>query len=273
MLAQHILTFNDDDTLGHVISVDTANVVIDVVDTERLRRMQVNRLVALESDPGQHLIGILEKITRRAQVAGVDTAVDADIGDLEQSLEQNLVRVALIGTLFGRRGLKYNVFQRTIESVPTINAACYPIEEDRLTNFMRVIADVAGAQGTARLCLGRYTLDDKAEAFLNGNKFFQRHAVIVGRTGSGKSWTTARVLEKVASLSNANALVFDIHGEYRPMRGDGFRHFRVAGPGDLDGNAGLEQGVLFLPYWLLAYDAMIPMFWIAAMKMPRIKRC
>ena len=48
MLAEHILTFNDDDTLGHVISVDTATVVIDVVDTERLRRMQVNRLVALE---------------------------------------------------------------------------------------------------------------------------------------------------------------------------------------------------------------------------------
>jgi DNA helicase HerA-like ATPase len=258
--ATHILVFKDDDALGHVISVDTATVVIDVADTERLRRMQVNRLVALESDPGQHLIGIIEKITRRAWEPDVDTGVDQDIDNPEQPCEQNLVRAALIGTLFGKRGTKYNVFQRTIESVPRISAACFPIEEDRLTNFMRVIAEVSAAEGTATLCLGRYTLDNRAEAFLNGNKFFQRHAVIVGSTGSGKSWTTARVLEQVASLPNANAIVLDIHGEYKPVRGEGFRHFRVAGPGELDGTAGLEEGVLFLPYWLLSYDAMIPMF-------------
>ena len=67
MHAAHILVFKDDDALGHVMSVDTATVVIDVADAERLRRMQVNRLVALESDPGQHLVEIIEKITRRAQ--------------------------------------------------------------------------------------------------------------------------------------------------------------------------------------------------------------
>ncbi|MDG4603831.1 MAG: ATP-binding protein [Defluviicoccus sp.] len=255
-----ILAFNDNEALGRVISVDTATVIVEISDAERLRRMQVNRLVALESDPGQHLIGIIQKITRRAQEPAVDTAVDADTDDLEQPLEQNLVRVALIGTLFGKRGSRSNVFQRTIESVPRISAACYPIEESRLTRFMQVIADVSATDGAARLSLGSYTLDSSAEAFLNGNKFFQRHAVIVGSTGSGKSWTTAHVLEQVAVLPNANALVFDIHGEYSPITGEGVRHFRVAGPGDLEGSAGLESGVLFLPHWLLSYDAMIPMF-------------
>lgn len=255
-----VLAFNDDEALGRVVSVDTATVIVEISDAERLRRMQVNRLVALESDPGQHLIGIVEKITRRAQEPDVDTAVDADSNDLQQLLEQNLVRVALIGTLFGKRGSRSNVFQRTIESVPRISAACYPIEEERLTRFMQVIADVSATDGAARLSLGSYTLDSSAEAFLNGNKFFQRHAVIVGSTGSGKSWTTAHVLEQVALLPNANALVFDIHGEYSPLTGEGVRHFRVAGPADLEGTAGLESGVLFLPHWLLSYDAMIPMF-------------
>lgn len=45
MSDQHILRFDDDDALGYVISVDTATVVVDVIDTGRLRRMQVNRLV------------------------------------------------------------------------------------------------------------------------------------------------------------------------------------------------------------------------------------
>lgn len=256
----HILEFKDEEALGHVISVDTATVVIEIEDTERLRRMQVNRLVALASDAGQHLIGIIEKITRRAQESDVHTPVDADLDDMAPQQEQNLVRVALIGTLFGKKGSKPNVFQRTIESVPRINAACFPIEEERLTNFMRVIADISAAEGAANLSLGKYTLDNKAEAYLNGNKFFQRHAIIVGSTGSGKSWTTARVLEQVAGLPNANALVFDIHGEYRPIKEDGFQHFRVAGPGDLEAKRGLDGGVLFLPYWLLSYDALIPMF-------------
>ncbi|MDN7942352.1 ATP-binding protein [Burkholderia multivorans] len=123
---------------------------------------------------------------------------------------------------------------------------------------MRVIANIGSDD--QKLSLGQYTLDDKAEAYLNGNKFFQRHATIVGSTGSGKSWTTARILEQVASLQNANAIVFDVHGEYEPLHGDGIRHFRIAGPSDLDTGSTLNDGVVFLPYWLLGYEAMTSMF-------------
>jgi DNA helicase HerA-like ATPase len=110
------------------------------------------------------------------------------------------------------------------------------------------------------LSLGHYTLDEDAEAFLNGNRFFQRHAIVVGSTGSGKSWTTARVLEQVGQLQHANAIVFDIHGEYRTLCGDGIRHLRVAGPGDQGKGTGTTDGVLFMPYWLLSYEALISMF-------------
>lgn len=84
--------------------------------------------------------------------------------------------------------------------------------------------------------------------------------MIVGSTGSGKSWTTARVLEQLATLKNANAVVFDIHGEYAPLQGEGFRHYRIAGPVDLDAGANLKDGVIFLPFWLLGYEAMTSMF-------------
>jgi len=124
---------------------------------------------------------------------------------------------------------------------------------------MEVIASI-GENSEQRLLLGTYTLDETAEAFLNGNKFFQRHAVIVGGTGSGKSWTTAMILEQVAKLPNANAIIFDLHGEYSNMEGDGVSHYRIAGPTDLDEGRTLSDGVVFLPYWLLSYDAMVSMF-------------
>ncbi|WP_436228822.1 ATP-binding protein [Caballeronia sp. LjRoot29] len=252
-----IFSYEDGEALGHVRSVDTAMVVVSVDDVERLRKLQVNRLAVLQSSrPGQHLIGIIQKITRTAIDGGA--AVGEDKESEEAISELNVVRIALIGTLVDKLGLKQNVFLRTLETVPEIDANCFALEGERLTAFMRVIANIGS--DAQKLSLGHYTLDENAEAYLNGNKFFQRHAVIVGSTGSGKSWTTARILEQVAELSNANAIVFDVHGEYSPLQGDGFRHYRIAGPADLDADATLKEGVLFLPYWLLSYDAMTSMF-------------
>lgn len=257
-----IFDFKDSDALGTVQSVDTGNVVVRVADIERLRQLQVNRLAVLQSSrPGQHLIGIILKITRSIVEKRINDASPDDDTDSENetAYESNLVKIALIGTLVDRSGERQNIFLRTLETVPEIDANCFPIEGDRLTNFMRVVASVEG--DGARLSLGKYTLDDRAEAYINGNKLFQRHAIIVGSTGSGKSWTTARLLEQVAALPNANAIVFDIHGEYGSLNGAGFRRFRVAGTTDLaTQDKSLEKGVLFLPFWLLSYEAMVAMF-------------
>lgn len=251
------LDYADTDALGKVQSVDTATVVVKVADIERLRTLQVNRLVALQSSrAGQHLIGIIQKITRTAVEA--KASGDGDAAADQAFPEVNLVRIALIGTMIARLGHRDNVFRRTLETVPEIDANCFALEGERLTKFMRVISAVSG--DGQHLSLGTYTLDAAAEAYVNGNKLFQRHALVVGSTGSGKSWTTARLLEQIAELSSGNAIVFDIHGEYGSMAGDGFEHFRVAGPSDIEAGRGLAHGVLHLPYWLMAYEALVSLF-------------
>lgn len=251
-----ILDFADDEALGRVQSVDTATVIVRVDNVDTLRALQVNRLVALQSSlAGHKLIGVIHKITRTA----LEEAKVAELEQIEQAHpEVNLMRIALIGTLLDRDGPRANVFRRTLETVPEIDACCFALEGERLTRFMGVISDVTA--GSQHLSLGAYTLDPKAEAFVNGNRLFQRHALVVGSTGSGKSWTTARLLEQVAELASANAIVFDMHGEYASMAGDGFAHLRVAGPSDIEAGKGLAQGVLHLPYWLMSYEALVSMF-------------
>ncbi|KZL20650.1 AAA-like domain protein [Pseudovibrio axinellae] len=252
-----IFDFTDTESLGSVISVDTAAVTIRIDDLDRLKRLQVNRLVVLQSSkPGQHLIGIVVKITRKPDTRELVEAELAD-DDLVPN-ENNLVKVTLIGTLLDRVGTDQNVFRRTLETVPEIDANCFSLDGERLTKFMQVISDVK-TEGP-KLSLGHFTLDDEAIAYLNGNKLFQRHAVIVGSTGSGKSWTTARLLDQIAELPQANAVLFDIHGEYRPLKSKAFRHLRIAGPSDIEHNRGLADGVLHLPYWLLGYEALLSLF-------------
>ncbi len=248
-----IFSFSDDDALGTVSSVDTATVIIAVEDGEQLKRLQVNRLAVLQSSkPGQHLIGLISQVTRKRLAES-----HAENSEDEPS-EQNLCKVALIGSLLDADGCRKNVFRRTLESVPEIDANCFSLEGVHLTSFMRVISHAEGEENS--LVLGKYTLDENAVAFLNGNKFFQRHAFIGGSTGAGKSWTTAKIIEQVAGLKSANSIIFDLHGEYSPLVGDGIEHFKVAGPGDVDSGKTIADGSIYLPYWLLSYEALVSLF-------------
>ncbi|MDN7942097.1 hypothetical protein QZM76_28005 [Burkholderia multivorans] len=116
-----ILEYKDDEALGRVRSVDTSMVVVAVDDVERLRKLQVNRLAVLQSSrPGQHLVGIIQKITRTAIEASLDESQDEDgINEL------NVVRITLIGTLVDKLGVRENVFLRTLETVPEWSGPTY----------------------------------------------------------------------------------------------------------------------------------------------------
>jgi Predicted ATPase len=247
-----LFDYSDEESLGNVIAVDTSSVTVFVSNVELLRKMQVNRLVALRSSKaGQHLIGMIQKIIRNAIFLEDDVAEDS-------IAEKNIVKISLIGTFFDKLLEKENVFRRTLETVPEIDAKCFTIESTKLTSFMKAISYQSGSQDQS-LSLGNYTIDDEAIAFLDANRFFQRHAVIVGSTGSGKSWTTARLIEQVSELSNCNAVLFDIHGEYSSLVSDGIRHLKIAGSSDISNKKGIKDGVLFFPYWLLGYEDMTTM--------------
>lgn len=249
-----IFNFKDEEALGKVASVDTTNVVVEVENVDQLKRLQVNHLAVLQSSRlGQHLIGLITQVIRKR---GIDDIINDGIND--HASELNLCRIALIGTMLDRDGEKENVFRRTLESVPEIDANCFSLEGENLTGFMRTLSSIS-ADGNA-LTLGKYTLDEHAVAYLNGNKFFQRHAFIGGSTGSGKSWTTAKIIEQMSGLTTANAIVFDLHGEYSPLVGQGIQHFKVAGPADVEAKKTIGDGVLYLPYWLLSYEALVSMF-------------
>ena len=242
----NIFDYTSAELLGTVESVDTSTVIVKVENDDKLRGLQVNHLVSIQSSKvGQHLIGLVSKIIRKS--------IDKDFNmDLQPELSSNIIKVILIGTHFDKEGENTNIFRRSLSTVPTINAECYLINGDRLKCFMQSISSIAKDPEDINLQIGNYSIDEDATAWLNGNKLFQRHAVIVGSTGSGKSWCVARILEQVATLKSADAILFDIHGEYSTLKGDNFLHFKVAGPNDKK-----IEGNLFLPYWLLTYEEML----------------
>lgn len=240
-----IFNFDEMQAFGRVLGVDTATIIVQVEDPSQLSRLQVNHLIAIRSSKmGQALIGMVSKILRKFSDELVGPAE-------EENVSADIVKATLIGTLLDREGECRNVFKRTLESVPEIDSQCFLMTNDTLTAFMGVISG-ADSGMEHPLCIGKYTINNGALAWLDGNKLFQRHAVIVGSTGSGKSFTVATLLEKIAELKSCNAILFDIHGEYAPITRTGIQHYKIAGPTDVP-----SDQTMFLPYWLLSYEEML----------------
>jgi hypothetical protein len=248
-----IFKFQEDSGIGTIFSVDTATVIIKVDKLDKLRRLQVNHLVAIvSSKAGQYLIGIINRITRKVSDEENNSGLDNFL------FIENIIKVNLIGTLMDKYGSEENVFRRNLDTVPEIEATCFHIDGENMTNFMTTISS---NEYETPLVIGKYSLDANATAFLDGDKLFQRHAVIVGSTGSGKSWCVAKMVEQIAKLSNANGILFDIHGEYsgNNFKMNGIQHLKVANPSDLGKMGNLANNILMLPYWLLTYEEMLAM--------------
>lgn len=258
-MTEAALQFAEEDKIGRVASVDTSRVAIDVTNSVLLTRIGIGQLVAIRgATEREYLIAMTERVTRsiRDELPGPDDD-DAD-GGLLAAVPTDLIQGVLIGTFRTIEGDRRNTFKRGADSFPQIDRDCFVIEGGNLQRFMGILG--AGFSADERLKLGTFVADRTADAIASGDKFFQRHAAILGSTGSGKSWAVALILERAAKLKFPNIIVFDMHGEYAPLadkaHGGFATRFRIAGPGDLEKPA---DDTLFLPYWLLNRDEMLSM--------------
>lgn len=250
-----LLNFNESDLLGSVTHVDTEHIIIEIENSLIMGQLCVGNLVAIET--GKHhefLISLIDKVTRRY--------VD-DFNDSEEDIDEIMIssadfaKVSIIGTYHSVMGNARDVFKRGVDTFPQIESKCYSISGVNLQNFMNVLSH--NIDSDKRLKIGSFMMDSTADAVLDGNRFFQRHAAVLGSTGSGKSWCIANILEKASTLQHANIIVFDMHGEYEKLASGTnpiAERYRIAGPGDLEAPS---ANILFLPYWLLNREELLSM--------------
>jgi len=106
-----------------------------------------------------------------------------------------------------------------------------------------------------RFCFAElsHSSKDRIDVPVNGNRFFNKHFAIVGSTGSGKSHTTAKVLQNATQekksdfvgLNNSHIIIFDIHSEYSSAFPE---------------SNSITINDLILPYWLLNGDELEELF-------------
>lgn len=228
--------------VGTVQNVDTKKITVSVDKEETLNKLKINDLIVFSGiNADQKLIGIVTKISKKR--------IDIDEDDENEEIEYsyNFCNVTLVGTFYKKLSpTKNNVFKRAVNTYPEINSKVYLADGKALSIIMNSLENEITSD--KRLTIGKYASNQDVQAILDGNKFFQRHATIVGSTGSGKSFTVANILEKANELPYANLIVFDLHGEYNEL--SYAKQIKIS-----DNDDGLH-----IPLWFFNYEEIHSLF-------------
>ena len=230
--------------IGEVQSVDTKKVIVNVQKEELLNELKINDVAILSgNNADEKLIGIVTKVSKKK--------IDLDNIELDEDTlfeySYNFCSITLVGTFYRKISpTEKNVFKRAVNTYPEINSLVLKANSDALAIIMNSL--VSKQNGEENLKIGKYASNQFVEAILDGNKFFQRHAAIVGSTGSGKSFTVANILEKADRLEYSNIIVFDLHGEYNELS-----YAKQIKIGDTEGS-------LQIPLWFFNYEEIHSLF-------------
>ena len=230
------------EVVGTVQNVDTKKITISVDKEDTLNKLKINDLIVFSgTNADQKLIGIVTKISKKR----IDVDED-DESNEEIEYSYNFCNATLVGTFYKKFSpTKNNVFKRAVNTYPEINSKVYLADGKALSIIMNSLENEITSD--KRLKIGKYASNQEVQAILDGNKFFQRHAAIVGSTGSGKSFTVANILEKAYELPYANLIVFDLHGEYNEL--SYAKQIKIS-----------DDNGLHIPLWFFNYEEIHSLF-------------
>ena len=170
------------------------------MDDAEFKNARLNDLISV-SDGGVELVTMITAITDN------DVETQMDENAIMEELQQPSLKViecSILGSVLDGE------FKQQIDRYPSTDVRIEKISDGY---FGSMLVDFSVGAG---LNIGNYSSYD-FPAYLDGNKFYQRHSCIVGNTGCGKSETVTKIVEETAKLPGANLVIFDIHGEYSKL--------------------------------------------------------
>lgn len=149
--------------------------------------------------------------------------------------------------------IKNNIFLYGDITKPSFKASCYLIDDNTLNIILN-----SDAPNTIKI--GKSYIYPKYDIKLDIGTFFSNHFAILGNTGSGKSYSVAKILQSIFYQCKtlpfySNIFLFDAYGEYQRS----FSRINEVNPNinykvyTTDLNS-VEFEILSFPFWLLGVD-------------------
>lgn len=193
-------------------------------DDSEFKNARLNDLISVSD-------GEVELVTMITAITDNDVETQMDENTIMEELEQPSLKViecSILGSVIDGE------FKQQIDKFPNTNAEIKKM-------YAQEVMDILWDNPDGTFHLGHYAAYPDAVAWIDGNKFYQRHSCIVGNTGCGKSETVTKIVEETSKLPGANIVIFDIHGEYS----------------QLSYVDSIKMGEVPFPIWMLGFADMV----------------
>ena len=146
-------------------------------------------------------------------------------------------------------------FKLGIVTYPSVYADVYVVTENDLNDALKDTVQKNSCKG---IYLGNSRNLQGYPIYLDIDKLFSIHTAILGNSGSGKSYTIARILQQIEAMgAKHTTILFDVNGEYAQA----FPDAKHLCPNITEGNTVEETkedkvaySPFYLPYYLLNLD-------------------
>jgi len=116
-----------------------------------------------------------------------------------------------------------------VESYPRLGDRVYAAPHKFVADLPSLMESEGSPENRVLLTLGTIGVAQETAVSLKPEKLLGRHCAILGSTGGGKSWTTARIIEECLK-HKSKVVLLDATGEYRDFSGPLVSHFHLGNP-------------------------------------------
>lgn len=116
-----------------------------------------------------------------------------------------------------------------VDAYPRLGDRVYAAPHQFIALLPRLMEKDSKDENPVLLDLGTVDVAQESTISIKPERLFGRHCAILGATGGGKSWTTARVIEECLK-HGAKLILIDATGEYRGFSGVDVEHCHLGEP-------------------------------------------
>jgi len=116
-----------------------------------------------------------------------------------------------------------------VESYPRLGDRVYAAPHNYVAGLPELMEPEGSLESKVLLRLGYIDVALESSVSIRPEKLFGRHCAILGTTGGGKSWTTARIIEECLKFKT-KIILLDATGEYREFSGPHVTHYHLGSP-------------------------------------------
>ncbi len=226
---------NDNTYLGQVINVAGGKVDVlisndmksfsPIIDGTQYKVGQIGTLIKIPLG-NTILYGVVDSVSMGGMNKDKEFLVNRDFADKE-------ITVNLLGEKIG-----INEFQSGIGVFPTVGDEVHIVTQDDLKT-------IYGVDSRGQIKLGSHSSSPDLGIYIDLQRITTRHMAILGSTGSGKSNTTAVIIDRILEkFDGARMILVDTHGEYASAFPDKSKIFSLNN----------EDNPLYIPFWAMNFD-------------------